>query len=66
MDTVGEISLAEVTLTEDPSEEERIDKGEISLIMLGVSLYTILLACIVKYTFYFSETMQFSTSHLNT
>ena len=44
MDTVGKISLAEVTLTEDPSEEDRIDEGEISLIMLGVSLYTILLA----------------------
>ena len=28
VDTVGKISLAEVTLTEDPSEEERIDEGK--------------------------------------
>ena len=27
VDTVGKISLAEVTLTEDPSEEDRIDEG---------------------------------------
>ena len=40
VDMVGKISLAEVTLTEDPSEEDRIDEGEqLGLFMINARLF---------------------------